>query len=371
MTYTRNQLLSLCTLSFLVPALRLFPASTALIAGRASWLAALAALPVLLLYAAFLSRLMSNAKTGEGLAELSVSLLGEKWARVYLALFALWFIFYGGFVLRTGADRLVTTIYPYTGAGFFVISLGLVCVIASMCPVRTLVRTAKLVLPFVIGFLLLILVFALFNVDRSNLLPVSVYDIVPVCRASVSSLNVCVGVLYSACFLAFGLEKKEGSFKAYSLWLCFAVLILTFLNMAITGCFGSELTARLSRPFFALVRSVVFFRTVERVEALMVSLWLFPDFLVVALVLFCAQYCIRICFGFSVNKDEAKLLDMHNGRWIIPLCGLTAIICGIFLAPEPVALDKLSEHIVPYINLGFAFIVVPILYIVGKIKKQL
>lgn len=369
--FTRNQLLSLCTMCFLVPALRLFPASSAQLADRASWLAAPAALPLLLVYVYFLSELMSKASEGQGLAELSLTVLGAKAGRIYLCVFAFWFIFYAGFVLRTGADRLITTIYPYTSSCFFVISLGIVCIIAALCPARTIVRTAKLVLPVVLGFLFVILLFALLSLDKSNLLPISSFDVLPVCKASLASVNVCVGVLYTACFLGGMVKSHKGPFGAYALWLVFTALILMFLNMAITGCFGPDLTARLSRPFFALVRSIVIFRSVERVEALMVSLWLFPDFLIVALTLFCAQYCLRLAFGFCPIPGEHRLTEMKNGRWIIPLCGTASVVCGLFVAPEPASLDVWSEKIVPIINLTFAFVAVPIIYIVGKIKKQL
>lgn len=369
--FTRNQLLALCTLCFLVPALRLFPASSAQLADRASWLAAPAALPLLLAYTYFLSELMSKAREGQGLAELSLSVFGEKFGRVFLCIFALWFLFYAGFVLRTGADRLITTIYPYTSSLFFVISLGSICIIAALCSARTLVRTAKLILPVVLGFLFIILLFALLSVDKSNLLPISSFDVLPVFKASFASVNVCVGVLYSACFLGGMVKSRKGPFGAYALWLIFTALILMLLNMAITGCFGPDLTGRLSRPFFALVRSIVFFRSVERVEAFMVSLWLFPDFLIVALALFCAQYCIRLAVGFTPHAAEHRLTEMKNGRWVIPLCGTASIVCGIFVAPEPVSLDVWSERIIPLINLGFAFIAVPSIYIVGKMKKQL
>ena len=91
----------------------------------------------------------------------------------------------------------------------------------------------------------------------------------------------------------------------------------------------------------------------------------------VALVLFCAQFCIRLSLGRQPKAEENKAFDLRNGRWVIPLCGLTTILIGLFIAPEPVSLDIWSEQIIPYMNLGFAFLVLPIIYIVGKIKKQL
>ena len=55
----RRQLLSLGVVLFLAPALRLFPAEAASAAGRAAWLTPLAALPLLVFYAAFLTKLLS------------------------------------------------------------------------------------------------------------------------------------------------------------------------------------------------------------------------------------------------------------------------------------------------------------------------
>ena len=74
---------------------------------------------------------------------------------------------------------------------------------------------------------------------------------------------------------------------------------------------------------------------------------------------------------FSPKADEPQLFDFRNGRWIIPLCGLVALSLGIFLAPEPAALDLWSEKIIPYLNLAFTFVIVPLVYIVGKIKTRL
>ena len=66
--FNRRQLLSLCTLLLLVPALRLLPSATAAAAGRAAWFSAPAALPPLLLYLRFLCRFMELRREGEGLA---------------------------------------------------------------------------------------------------------------------------------------------------------------------------------------------------------------------------------------------------------------------------------------------------------------
>ena len=72
-----------------------------------------------------------------------------------------------------------------------------------------------------------------------------------------------------------------------------------------TGAFGAPLTAQLARPFFVLVRTLSFFRTVERVEALVVMLWIFPDFLITALFLWAGQYSLRLLCGFHPDDQPS------------------------------------------------------------------
>jgi len=364
-------MIALCTVSFLAPALRLFPASSTALAGRAAWLAAPAALPVMLAYIYLLSKLMDETVEDEGLAELCLRLMGKKAGTVILCVFVLWYLVYGAFVLRTGADRLITTVYPYTPPRFFVISMGILCLFAALCPLRSVMRTAKLVLPIVLGLLFLMLLFAFFSIDKSNIFPISLYDIWPVFKASFSALNVTVGVLYTLCFLGGMVKKEDGRIRSYGLWVCFATALLTVLNLCICGCFGPKLTSRLSRPFFSLVRSLVFFSSIERMEALLVTLWIFPDFLLISLVLCVSQHCMRLICGCPFDNEPPRLLSIGNGRWLIWLCSLAVILLGLVIAPDTASLDLWSKKIIPYSNLIFAFLVIPTIYIYGRLAKKL
>ena len=103
---------ALSTVALLAPALRLCPAGSAALAGRAAWLSALLALPPMLLYLLLLCRLMAQAREGEGLAELCLRLTGPLPGRLLLGLLAAWLLLYGAFVLRAGADRFVVTLFP-------------------------------------------------------------------------------------------------------------------------------------------------------------------------------------------------------------------------------------------------------------------
>ena len=143
------------------------------------------------------------------------------------------------------------------------------------------------------------------------------------------------------------------------------------ISFDIIGNFSPELTASLTQPFFSLVRNIVFFRTLERVEALVGTLWVFPDFLMISLLLYCAQHCIRRVLGHSGEYQGEKLLDLRRGRWVIPLCGLASTVASVFVAPNAQSLEFWSEKLIPLINLGYALLFVPAVYLVGRARKTL
>lgn len=367
--FKRNQLLSICTVIILAPALRLFPSGPAELAGSAAWLSSAAALPPLLFYVYFLSRFMAPRQDGDGLAELFLTYLGDKAGRVILILLSVWLAVYGGFVLRSGAERFVTTIYPNSSPAFFSIIMGVLGAIAAFGSLRSLARIAKIVLPVVIGVLLLVLVSALFSVDAGNLLPLTWRNTIPVIKASSAAVNVIATTLFLSCFAARMTPNMPGKEKDFSLWVIFMCALLCFIGLDVIGSFGADLTASLTQPFFSLVRNLVFFHSVERVEALVVTLWVFPDFLLISLLMHSSQHCFRRALGQDPAYCGEKLSDMSNRRWLILLCALISIVCSVLIAPDARSLELWSEKIVPAINLAVTFILVPLVFLTGKLRK--
>ena len=101
-----------------------------------------------------------------------------------------------------------------------------------------------------------------------------------------------------------------------------------------------------------------------------VSLWLIPDFLLASLALFCAGICLRLSFGAEPAYRGEKLSDMRRGRWLIWLGGAAAIAAGLLMAPNARAVSLWSERIIP-IGQAAAAGLIPVIYMVGKIKQRL
>ena len=113
---------------------------------------------------------MDKREEGEGLCQLILRSLGKKLGPPVLFLILLWLLLYSAFVLRSGADRIITTIYPNSSPPIFCISMGLLGFAAAAGAARSLVRVGKIVLPVVLGALLLVasVVMLLFGMDKTD-----------------------------------------------------------------------------------------------------------------------------------------------------------------------------------------------------------
>lgn len=347
-SFGRNQLFSLCLLLLLVPALRLFPSAVAA-SGHAAWLCAFAALPVLCLYAVILARTMAQRRENEGLAELCLRRMGRKNALPVLLIFSVWMLFYAAFLLRIGAERLIVTVYSGTSAAFFCISMGAVCAISSTSSLRTLTRFAKVIAPILWGMLLLVFLFGLSSVELSQLWPIRKEMFQHFGEGFLAALDVVGFCMLLRCFLMRGCTDLGGT-KEFSRFAVSAVLLLTVLTVEIVGSFGSVLTQNLTLPFFSFVRNLVFFHTVERVEAFLVALWVFPDYLIITVLLLTVRR--MLCALFPIP-----------GRLCAFFCGAVSAALSLLLFPSSQVLEMYSSEIVPAVNLVLAFGFVPLLYV--------
>ena len=297
--------------------------------------------------------------------------LGPNLGRGALALTTAWLLLYSGFVLRSGADRMIITIYPNSSPAAFTVATGLVCLVAALGKPRTIIRCARLIKPLVLAALLLILFFAFASVKSDNLLPPSRPAAAPAAVGELAAVSGRLGGGYTPGFVEGHCPVSPGRARESSLWLLWMVVLLCLLTTAITGMFGAELTAKINRPFFVMVRNLVFFRTVERVEALVAMLWLFPDFLLVSLLLWSSQHCLRLIFRFDPAYAGERLLDPRQGRWLVYPCARAVIISSLLIGRNATGLELWSSQIIPLLNLGFALLFLPAVYIIGKLKKTL
>lgn len=370
-SYNRLQLLYACFVMLLSPALRLVPVRSAELSGASAWLAPAAALPMLLIYALFLCRFTESRSAGEGIDMTVRRCLGRRLGNAVLLVTALWLMIYCAFILRSGAERMITTIYKDASPAVFILTMAVLALAAALSSELAIMRAAKIIVPIMSFVLLLVLISAVQHISAENLLPLNSFEVLYSLKGAVVTVDVTVLPMYLTLFLGDERSDPEGNFRSCTIWLIAIVLLLCAIEICVVGTFGSALTAELSHPFFSLIRNLVLFRSLERIEALVVSLWVFSDFILVAVCISASQRILRGCLGKRCNYAGEKMLEMKNGRWLIWMCTIFAAIFALVFAPNLESMELWSDTIIPYANLTFAFLLLPAVYITGKIRKKI
>lgn len=369
LNYDRRQLMALIFVSSLAPAVRLIPKFNTQAAGSAGWLSPLVALPFLVLYVWFLSAYMADRRSGEGLGELILRTNGNIFGSFVLIATAAFLIFCCGFILRSGAERFICTIYPAGNAWPFVIVMLALGVIAALGPRKALLRSARIFSPLLAVVLVLVIAFALTNIELDLLLPLSKGKPDKLGLAAVPMLEIYAGIFVYSAFLERTSDKTRGRAAAYSLWLIPVCLLFAALSLVAVGNYGAELTSRFNYPFFAIIQNVALFHTIERIEALVVALWVLPDFIIFAMMLIVAAHCLRLVFGFVPETKETSMLDMTNGRWLIPATAALITIAAVLLDLDSDNLNFYSQLVVPTANMAVALVLIPVSFAVGKLRR--
>lgn len=366
---TQKQFAALIFTSLLSPLLRSVPRAAVHTAGRGVWLSVLPATLILLALTAFISVLLRQLRPGEGFAELFLRWLGPVAGRIVLLMYGAWFLLYAGFVLRSGAARLVAAVYPESPIfPFLFVMLGL-CLLAALGTVRAAGRTAFLLQSFLLTALGLILLSAAPNVSLQNLLPVPLDNITGIL---VGGLPIAAMGALGACFpflMGYVEPIEEPGRKAMPLVLGFGFIGL-ILSLEVVGTFGPGLTEKLSFPFFLMVRDISVFRITQRIEAVVVVLWIFADFILCTAMLRCAFAICRAVFSLPDPETE-RLFSLRKGRWLLWAEGLFVLAGGYFISRSSFETAMLSDRVIPLIGACFVYIGMPLCWFIGFLRGKL
>lgn len=367
---SRRQILAIVFFGVLSPMIRQIPSQPVKIAGAAAWLTSLVALVPVGLLCLTVNALMKNRLEGEGMGHMFIRALGKVAGRAVLAGFALWQVFYTGFLLFSSANRFISTVYPNSSPYIFIILMLVLCLFATLGRLKVLGRTSEVFLPLLVITFTLVFIFALPDVNIKYLLPVSHLDTVNILKGSAPVANV-LSLIAILNFLE-GYVKDTGPVTKGSMKiLLLLVVISTLLCVTAVGIFGSVAVAEMKFPFFIMIRGVSILNVIEHIEAAVIALWVISDFVSTSVTLFIATYNLRLVFGYNVSPKEPRN-SLKNGRWLIWLSGIAAGVTAMMLiAPTSFQLMHLSNTIVPTVNLFMIYAGLPIILLIGKLRKTI
>lgn len=288
------------------PAIGVLPSQTAALAGEAGWLSALAALPVLLgLCWVLFALLRPQGRGGAGPGHRDRP--GQGLGKGVLLLYLLWGLLLLSANARLFALRFLSTSYRNAPLGLFLLTLLGLTLWLVRKPVRVLARTGEvfyLALAIGLGFSLLL---GVLQVEPRHILPLWTEDLPGVLSAAVPVLGL-FGYVVFAAFLGGNVTRGEGDRRRALWWAAAFCLVLTALQLVCLGNFGPGLTARMDTPFFMMVKGIGIEGTFQRVESVIIALWVFSDLALLNLLAGSCSVLAQSVFSLKERKHAVPPL---------------------------------------------------------------
>lgn len=354
---SREQFIAICFLAVLSPVIRTIPSRTAEFAGVFSWISVILAILPLFLLLMLMLGLQKTLAYGEGMSDVFLRVLGKHFGRALLLLFALWLIFYAGFTMRSAATRFVSTIYPMASPLSFIPAMGILALITALGSVKALGRTALFLVPILVLTLAVIFAFAVPDADFSAFYLPQMSQAGSIITGSLPTINALSIVCYFA-FLEGYVPHESLRLQVLGKYALISLALVLLLVISVIGSFGQTLTAQINNPFFVMVRNLRFLGTLERLEALVIAIWFFTDYVLISALIHVCTIIISKCMSFLPRKA------------IVCTCAVSATAIALAIGISAIDMASLSFDIVPYTNLAFTFGAFPAVYAVGVIRRR-
>ena len=205
------------------------------------------------------------------------------------------------------------------------------------------------------------LFFTIGETEPTFLLPVTgrqAYDILKGVPLAAEAASV---ILINSAFLSKYIAPEPNP-HSRTPWLIGVTLLSVLFCVTAVGSLGATYVSALSYPFFIMARDLSILSGVERIEALVVGLWLLPDFVLITVELMIAADTMLLV----TKPNNAK---KSRSVWILIGAGI-AVFFAFRLAPNSEQLVRWSEKIIPAIHLGWAYLAVPFILGVAVLRKK-
>lgn len=337
------------------PAIRLIPAFGASEAKQAAWLAPLVSCIALALLVILLQRMVKN-KSGSFM-EIIYDVAGTVMGKILIMLYLIWVTILLAMYVRYYAERIVSTIFPDTSISVFIIAMLVFVAYVLHDGIVSIARMNEIIFPVIVVIFFILGLFILPKVEVDNLLPVSSLDILPVLKASTGLTAIWVYLLFLF-FIGDKIKHKEKTKKA-GIQAAVFLLIANFVLLAMTiGTLGYSVAERLPLPFMITVKQISVFEILQKIESVVVTLWIASDFIIITVFAYIALQMMKSLFKLSETKPLINI-------YLVLIYFLT-----LYLAKSIFELEDFSRIVAIPVNILLGFIMPFIIFAVAKVRRK-
>lgn len=293
---------------------------------------------------------------GKTIAEYSQIIIGTIPGKVLTSFFTIHLIFVIAYVTRVFTEVIKMFLLFRTPTEVIMLSLILVCTYIVRGGIECVARIDELLFPILFIPFLIIMLFGFPIMDFSNLRPVLQTPAGKVFTSIPRMIFSFVGIELALYYIGFMKDPK----KAYKPLILSVLFLIFFFTMIIVFCiaaFGTKIITKIVWPLVAYIRLIsipgVF---LERLDGVILSLWVLTVFTTIVSVLFIVSYSISKMAGTKEHK-----------QFVLPL-----VIIVYYFALQPGSLAELYEWgrlIFPYTAAVFMYAVPVVLLLTAKLRK--
>ncbi len=326
------------------------------LAGQDAWLSVAAATAAGLLVA-LLAANLCQLFPQKNLFSHSEELLGKVLGKIVCLLYIWWFLQANSLIINEFSSFLCIALLPNTPSTLFFVAVVAVAGYAVYGGLEVLARYTQLYLPLLLGLLFLVFLLTAKDIKISRILPVFEAEPLQVLKGAAVPLSW-FGEIILLAVIAPSLEDKRKVRRV-------AVLATLFNGASVAACvlvavlvFGSEVAGNYIFPTYNAVRTVSIANFLERLESIVVAVWMLGGFAKVGV------------FYYAAALGSAQLLGLRDYRpLVVPL--------GTVLTALALTCENAAEliHFIATVWPPYAFTVfeagIPLLlYTVAKSKKS-
>ncbi|GAB4264915.1 GerAB/ArcD/ProY family transporter [Thermincola ferriacetica] len=322
-----TQMLFLLVTVVSVTAFLFVPAITSETAGRDGWISVFFLATGFGVIVSLVCARLGLYFPDQTIIEYAPQLVGPVLGKTIGLLYFIFFLHVNAIIVREFGDFLVTAFMPETPLLVFNIVVLMLAASAVRNGFEVIVRMNQFLFPLFIGALLIIITLNIGEMNPGNLLPVLERGIKPVILGSLTP-SAWRGEVVVVLMLLPYLNKSEEARNTLIIAVLLIAIILSVLIMASTMVFGPLQDSHFMFPTLELAKYISLGEFLERMEAVIVIVWVAGITIKVAVfylaaVLACAQFfkvenerplvypmgIITLVFSVSMFGNSRELVD--------------------------------------------------------------
>lgn len=291
----------------------------------------------------------------QSLIQYCSTILGPILGKITGVIFIWFFIHVAAITVRILGDFMVTAVMPQTPIIMFSVTLVILSASAVRNGLEIIARLAELIGPVLMVFSLLTIGLVINNVELNNLKPLFHTGLIDILKASlIPSCWFGVCVIMGMLLPYHNKPAKTFVFKMGGV--ITGTIVLTAFMLVQIGVFGVHDTASLTFPSYSLARMIHLGDFVERIEVVMMVIWLGGGFVTLTVLYYTAVLGI------------AQLLKLKSYQPVVIPVGVVILGLSVVLFSSHIALKAFINQVFPYYALSIEGGLTTVLLIIALLR---